>query len=111
MTNKNENHETSLNGNSEIFDLSKLALPQDFSEFAGVKKILTTVPVKKPNRQDFIRVHSGEDWSFQTAVLELKEERETYLVHADLWHELPGEIIPKVFSQRSTVRVFCFCGQ
>jgi hypothetical protein len=96
MTKKNDNQKTSLNNDSEMFDLSKLALPQDFSEFAGVKKILTTVPVKKPNRQDFIRVHEGEDWCLQTAVLELKEERETYLVDAKLRHELPGEILPKV---------------
>jgi hypothetical protein len=29
-------------------------------------------------------------------VLELKDERETYLIDPELWHELPGEIIPKV---------------
>ena len=29
-------------------------------------------------------------------MLELKEERETYLVDRGLWQELPGEIVPKV---------------
>ena len=29
-------------------------------------------------------------------ILELKEDRETYLVDRNLWGELPGELIPKV---------------
>ena len=62
----------------------------------GVKKALLTVPVRKPNRQEFIRVHPGEDWRLETVILELKEERESYLVDRNLWGELPGELIPKV---------------
>ena len=61
------------------FDLDKLRIPQDFQATAGVKKVLTVVPVRKPNRQDFIRVHPGEDWRLATAVLEDKENRETLL--------------------------------
>ena len=43
-----------------------------------------------------MRVHPDPDWRLETAVLELKDERETYLVDPDLWSELPGELIPKV---------------
>ena len=39
------------------FDLANLRLDQSFVETAGVKKLLTTVPVRKPNPQDFVRVH------------------------------------------------------
>ena len=81
---------------SGVPDLSRLRLGQDFGEIVGVKKALITVPVRKPNRQWFVRVHPDEDDRFQTAVLELKDDRETYLVDQDLWGELPGEIIPKV---------------
>ena len=63
----------------------------------GAKKLLMTVPVRKPTRQEFIRVHPGEDWRLQTVALEVKEERETYLVDPSLWPFLPGEITPKVF--------------
>ena len=38
-------------------DLSALRLDQSYAETAGVKKLLTTVPVRKPSRQDFVRVH------------------------------------------------------
>lgn len=80
----------------EFSDLGKFRLSQDFSELAGVKKAILTVPVRKPGRQDFVRVRPGDAWQLGTAVLELKEERETYLIDPSLWQELPGEIVPKV---------------
>jgi hypothetical protein len=81
---------------SNPFDPENLRISQNFGVLAGVKKPLITVPVRKPNRQDFIRVHPDESYRLETAVLELKEERETYLVSPGLWSELPGEIVPKV---------------
>jgi hypothetical protein len=78
------------------FDLKKVRLNQNFSEMVGVKKALTTVPVRKPNRQEFVRVHPDDSMHLPAGVLELKEERETYLVDSDLWSELQGEIIPKI---------------
>ena len=41
----------------EGFDLEALRVSQDFVKDSGVKKLLTTVPVRKPNRQDFVREH------------------------------------------------------
>jgi len=41
-------------------------------------------------------VHPDESMRLQTAVLELKEDREVYLVEPELWSELAGELIPKV---------------
>ena len=61
-----------------------------------MKKALLAVPVRKPNKQEFVRVHPDEAYRLETAVLELKEERETYLVERALWDELAGEIVPKV---------------
>jgi hypothetical protein len=80
---------------TDPFDLEKLRLSQDFSALAGVKKAIITIPIRKPSRQDWIRVHDSEEWMLQTAILELKDERETYLVAPALWSELSGEIIPK----------------
>jgi hypothetical protein len=78
------------------FDLENLRLSQNFSDLVGVKKLLTTVPVRKPGKQDFFRVRPGKDWRLETAVLEVKEDRETFLVAPELWPELPGELTPKV---------------
>ena len=82
--------------NHTSFDLERLRLSQDFPNQVGVKKAILTVPVRKPDRQSFVRVHPDPDWRLETAVLELKDERETYLVDHDMHSELPGELVPKV---------------
>jgi len=55
---------------------------------------LTTVPCRKPNRHEFVRVRPGEDWRLETGVFEDKVNREVYLVCRDLWVELAGEVYP-----------------
>lgn len=76
------------------FDIKKLKLSQNFSQSVGVKKHLSVVPVRKPTRQEFVRVKPGEKDRITTAILELKVDRESYLVAPEMWNELPGEIKP-----------------
>ena len=45
-----------------LLDIEGLRLSQDFTSMAGVKKLITTVPVRKPDRQSFVRVHPDEGW-------------------------------------------------
>ena len=78
------------------FDPAALRLSQNFAESSGVKKLVTTIPVRKPNKQDFVRVHSDPAFRLETVVLEFKEDRETYLVAPHLWADLVGELTPKV---------------
>jgi hypothetical protein len=73
------------------FDLSSLRLSQDFAEAAGVKPLITTIPVRKPSKEWFVRTNPDSSYRLQTAVLELKEDLETYLVAASLWPELASE--------------------
>jgi hypothetical protein len=84
------------NAHDDVFDLARLRLPQNFADVAGVKKALLTVPVRKPSRQEFVRVHPGEDHRILAAVIELKDDRETYLVEPALCSEIPGEVTPKL---------------
>jgi len=76
------------------FDPAALRLDQSFAEGPAVKKLLTTIPVRKPAAQDFIRVHPSEDYRLGTAVISLKDDRETYLVTPHLVPELITECIP-----------------
>ena len=78
------------------FDPANLRLSQNFGASAGVKKLTTTIPVRKPGKQDFVRVHPDPAYQIETAVLEFKEERETYLVAPGLWDGLLGELTTKV---------------
>ena len=81
-------------GEGDIFDdLDKLRLSQDFQKTAGVKKLLTTVPVRKPNPQSFVRVHPNKEYRDAFAVIELKEDREVYIVPPDIASFLPGEYV------------------
>jgi hypothetical protein len=73
------------------FDPAALRLDQSFTETAGVKKLLTTIPVRKPNPQDFVRVHPDEAYRLPAAVIEFKEDRESYLVQPVIAREILGE--------------------
>ena len=56
------------------------------------KKLLTTVPIRKPNKQDFIRVHPDENYRFLASLIELKDEREIYFLDPRFAPELdPSE--------------------
>jgi hypothetical protein len=87
---------TTLKVAPDPFDPESLRLDQSFTDMAGVKKLLTTVPVRKPNKQDFIRVHPDADFRLTAAVIELKDDREVYLVLPTIAHQLPGECSPVV---------------
>ena len=87
---------TSAQAVLDPFDPASLRLDQSFVETSGVKKLLTTVPVRKPNNQDFVRVHPSEDYRLTAAIIELKDDREVYLVLPHVAHQLPGECTPVV---------------
>jgi hypothetical protein len=76
------------------FDPAALRLDQSFTDGPAVKKLLTTIPVRKPGAQDFVRVHPGEDYRLNTAVISLRDDRETYLVTPTLVPELLTECMP-----------------
>jgi hypothetical protein len=78
------------------FDPARLRLSQDFGESLGVKKQLITVPVRRPDRQWFVRTHPDEEYRLPVGVVELREDRETYLVDPSLHTDLPGEVVPTI---------------
>lgn len=81
---------------ADEFDPARLRLNQDFFSSLGVEKLVTQIPVRKPDRHWWIRVHPALDMRVETAVLELKEERETYLVDPKVLPELPGDFVAKI---------------
>lgn len=75
-------------------NLDSLRLSQDFAAQAAVRPVFTMIPVRKPSRQEFIRVRSGQEWKFETGTFKDEESGEFYLVSQPLWMELPGEVKP-----------------
>jgi hypothetical protein len=80
----------SLVQTSPFDDLEGLRLPPE-NEILGAKKTIMSVPVGKPDRQHFVRVHPDPEYRFDSALLELKLDREIYLVMPQVALEIPGE--------------------
>jgi hypothetical protein len=77
------------------FAPENLRLSQSFTETVGVKKLLTTIPMRKPGPQDFVRIHPSPEYRDNFPILELKDEREEYIVTTGLVPELTGEFVTK----------------
>ena len=93
LADKLEKESNMTKGALDPFDPAALRLDQTFTDGAAVKKLLTTVPVKKPHRQDFIRVHPGADYRLgPVGIVELKEDREFYVVTPEIAPNLVGEM-------------------
>lgn len=81
-------------GTGLAISISALRLPQDFGSAAGVKKVLTTIPFRKPSGQVFFRVHP--EWRLNAAILQLKDDGENYIVAPHLFAELAQEVRAKM---------------
>ena len=77
-------------------NLETLRLNQGFRQTVGATRTQLVIPVRKPSRQDWVRVQPDPSYRLETCVLELKEERETYLVSQSLWSEIADDISPRV---------------
>ena len=77
------------------FDLDSLCVSQDFAEAVGVKKLLRTVPARRPNPQDFVRVHPSPAHRRNLLCIDLKDDRECFIVRPEIATELVGETVLK----------------
>ena len=60
--------------------LTSIALRQDYAETVGVEKVLITVPFRKPNKDEFFRVHPSHQHRLDVSLVEFKTERELFVV-------------------------------
>ncbi len=73
------------------YDLASLRVNHDYATMSGVVPGLTCVPVRKPGKQDWFRVHPDPEYQLLSRVINLSREREIYLVHQDLHDALIDE--------------------
>jgi hypothetical protein len=71
-------------------------ISQDFGNRIGVKKAIISVPVRKPGKQDFIRVHPDKEMSFETCALKVDEDNEFYVLNPALFSEVMDHVFPVV---------------
>jgi hypothetical protein len=65
---------------NDPFNPENLRIDQSFLNRSVAKKMLATVPVKRPNKQDFVRVHPDSNYHITVALIELKADRECFLI-------------------------------
>jgi hypothetical protein len=82
--------------NDDLFNPDNLRVRGDHLNGVNVEKLLTTVPIRKPGRQSFVRVHPDEAYRLDTVLLESKDESETYLITPALASELPGARVARL---------------
>jgi hypothetical protein len=92
------------------FDPASLRLDQSFTS-AAVKKLITTVSVGRPHKQDFIRAHRDPEYRLTVPLLELGEEKEMYVVKgAEMVKTLAGEWFPAmlqlVINRQGVIRLW-----
>jgi hypothetical protein len=75
------------------FSVEALRLGQNFVEKSGVRKLLTTVPVRKPSKQEWIRVHPDESYRDIFAVIKLEEDGDFYIIAPAIARELMNETL------------------
>jgi hypothetical protein len=80
---------------SDPFAPENLRLDQSYAETAGVQRLLTTIPIKRPGRHTFFRTRPGPEWRDSFPIIELKDEQEEYLVARPMQAELSTESVIK----------------
>jgi len=76
------------------FDLDSLRLDPNFEKTAGVRKVISTVPVRKPHDQEWIRVHPDPAYRGNFSCIKLRDEGEFFLVTPQIARDFENEITP-----------------
>jgi len=92
-----------MNKNNELKDKLKIfervRLDQDYLDDSDVQQILSTVVIRKPNKDEFFRVHSDPNRNFFAGTLKLNTEREIYVCDPDVIPSIKEDVIAKSFVQ------------
>ena len=73
-------------------DFSKFRIPTGSSDSPVAKKVLIHVPVGKPSKQKFVRVHQDESYHFECALLRIEDDERPYLISPDIAHAVAQDI-------------------
>ena len=77
------------------FDPQRLRISGVSSEGPTARKILTSVQVRKPTGQEWLRVHADPQMRLDTLLLEMRDKQQTYLVAPDIAPGIPSEVAAK----------------
>jgi hypothetical protein len=76
---------------ADPFDPAALRLDPS-EEIVGIRKVLSGVPIRKPKRQEFVRVRPEPEYRLDVAILDLEEDGDSFMVTPELRAELADEL-------------------
>ncbi len=82
--------ETPVSG-TDPFDLGNISVSETSIEDLGIERPILAVPVEKPGRQEFFRVHPDPAFHLMARLIVLEADRESYLLTRTVWPCIPGE--------------------
>ena len=85
------------------FDPKRLRIGQRVGEGQDVRRVLVSVLVRKPNRQEFFRTHPDPAMSVELALLEFKQDRQSFIITPEMAPYLPGEAVVKLVVPTITI--------
>lgn len=94
MTKKATTTEAATDKKPGTIDLSKVRLSQAYGALTKTKKLLVHVPVRKPPKHQFFRVHPGEDYRLECFVVEKMDDDATYLIDPEVVGLIPDVVRP-----------------
>jgi hypothetical protein len=94
---------------TDIFsDVKALGLSPETLMAGKASEVIATVPVRKPHRQEFIRVNPDPAMSLTTGLFEDKTDRSVYFVHPDMRGALADEMKSVLLVTAITRQGACF---
>jgi hypothetical protein len=84
------------------FAPERFQIAQDYTAHVGGTKQITRVPVGRPDSQLWFHVNPDSAFTVDVALLDLRNERETYIVKPALAIEVPTEVVTKRLYQYVT---------
>lgn len=85
------NDSISTSDTKKSLDISSMRLDQNFVNSVDGEKVTTTIPVRKPNKQEFIRTHSNAEYWFGIGIIEDEELGDIYAVNNVMQQALISE--------------------
>ncbi|WP_406662392.1 hypothetical protein V7O66_06565 [Methanolobus sp. ZRKC3] len=72
-----------------MINLNDLKIPASYESGIVAKKVITTIPVRKPKKTEFFRIRPEPEWCVDLAIADMMDgEDERYLVMPEFYPEL-----------------------
>ena len=79
-------------GLTDESSLNTLRVSQDFAKLSGVKTHRSSVEIRKPNKQEFVRVRAGDEWQLHVAVINDEKEQKLWLITNDIASKMQEDV-------------------